>query len=151
MPLDTVQLDPELADRMFETASEFAARNRLDFGFDSLSNLDVAAEDESVISVGAYVGEVIVRRSVGATWGRNGRGDPGVGVGSWLADPFDWVERARSSRPSMPLDEYVAMVVAYAENPSDETSQRLGLNTVFKPYTARDHCKDWVRRRKHRP
>lgn len=136
---------------MYETASEFAARNRLDFELDSLSYLDVDDEDESVISVGAYVGEVIVRRSAGASWARNGRGDPGVGIGGWMADPFDWVERARSSEPSMPLDEYVATVVAYADNPSEEMSARLGLNTVFEPYTAWDHYKNWLRRRKRRP
>lgn len=136
---------------MFQTASEFATRRRLDFGLDSLLDLDVVCDDDSVISVGAYIGEVIVRQNAGAAWARNGRKHPGVGVGSWLADPFDWVERARSASRSMPLDEYVASVIAFADNPSDETSVGLDLETTFRPHTTWDQCRDWLRRRGVRP
>jgi len=132
-------------------ATELASRRDLDFELRSLSELEATQDDEPVVSVGSYVGEVIIRHATGATWARSGRKDPGVGIGSWLADPFDWVERTRDDSPSMPLEEYVTSVIAMAEDPSEATSTALGLETRFQPYTAWDQFSDWLRRRRHRP
>jgi hypothetical protein len=127
--LDSPEPDAELAERMAREATMMASRRALDFSIDGLSALDVGLLEEDVEAVGAYVGEVLTRHAGNAVWARNRQGEPGVAVGNWLADPWEWVERVRSPKETAGLSEMVTDVLVFAESPNYQTAEQLGWQT----------------------
>lgn len=128
--LAPLRTDVELATAMREEADAFAARNHLDFSTESLGALDHDLGTGSTFEMGAYLGEVIRRAEPTVHWARTERGEPGIAVGSWLADPFDQVERLQRHKATASLAEYAAGVatVASAES-TEEGAAQAGLRT----------------------
>lgn len=112
--------DAELTAAMAELAAGYAKHRDLDFSLGSLGALDADSDLEATLEVGAYLGEVIVRCAPDMHWARDRYGDPGIGSGAWLADPFGQVEQMRSRKPSSSLTEYAASVLAFATAESTE-------------------------------
>ena len=110
--------DLELESRMNAASADFAVRRQLDFSLASLEVLDADPGEGSVIDVGAYLGQVMMRHVPGTHWARDEQGDAGIAFGPYLSDPFDQVERVRSRKPSSSFAEYVATFVAVGSAPT---------------------------------
>jgi hypothetical protein len=132
-------IDAALANEMTNLADDLASEDdRLDFSVGSLTVVQdrlssVRVRDEVLLSLGAYLGEVLIRNAPDAAWARcpkrrwrRWHPDPGVAFGKQMTDPFYWVELIESGKPSETLVHYASSLLEYAAEPSAETAKRLG-------------------------
>lgn len=110
--------DPDLASAMTAVADDIAARRNLDFSLKSLGAIDADPRTGSTVELGAYLGEVILRRTPTMVWARTQHGEPGIALGPWFADPFEQADLARSAKPSPSFAEYAANLLTIASAPS---------------------------------